>query len=294
MIDDVEVTSAGEIIILDRVLRTVRVFDEDGSFLYSLPGYGQGPGEMELPIALALVTEDLLYVFDQVNLIHRYQRRGGQFVFADRVRLDASPVDACLNDGEVVIHTRTGSSADVLRAVQSDGGFRLSFAVPYRYTLASRAYEAMSRGRIACSGGLAILAFDLRNGIEAYRVDSGTLAWHARFEGLAMTRVIESKEGRKIETGVFNEPGAHWLSRLSGGTGTPLLVQYAYVTNHDYRERTGVTRIDTYAVDPQTGEGEFWGSSIDPLLYVSNEHAVFLRQDPYPQVIVASLPPLGH
>ena len=61
---DIVIGANGDIHILERSDRTIRVFDRDGLFLRSIGGEGDGPGEFRRPLHMAL-SEDSLLVFER-------------------------------------------------------------------------------------------------------------------------------------------------------------------------------------------------------------------------------------
>ena len=291
---DAAITGAGEVLILDRIRTDVRVFSVTGDYLYTLGGQGEGPGELQVPEALVLEPGGDLLVVDQAQLIHRFARRGDRLEYRDRTRFEGEPRDACRAADDLVIHgLRSGAEQNVLHRTAADGRPEFGFAVPYRYA-PSLAYEMLSRGQVACgvdAGGWVVIAYRLRNAIEAYDIVDGELVWNARIDGLRPTEVRERRGGREVGTGIFgDEPALHFLERVAGGNGVPVFVQYSYSLREDILNRTGRHTVETYVLDPGTGEGEYWGDSIPPLLAVSDEYAVFYRNDPYPQVRVARIP----
>jgi hypothetical protein len=66
-IGDVEIDERGNVYVLDRLAAAVQVFDEDGTFLQTLGRRGQGPGELENPVALGWGPEGHLWVVDPGN-----------------------------------------------------------------------------------------------------------------------------------------------------------------------------------------------------------------------------------
>ena len=139
------------------------------------------------------------------------------------------------------------------------GGWRLelSFAIPYRYS-PGLVYEMLSRGQLACGGDgdSVVIAYRLRNAIEAYDIADGALLWHARIDGLQPSEVRERHERRAVGTGIFDSDAVHFLNRVAGGGGVPVFVQYSYHLREDALNETGRHTIETWALDPATGDGD--------------------------------------
>lgn len=229
---DAAVTEAGEVLILDRIRTVVRAFSVTGDYLYTLGGQGEGPGELQVPEALVLEPGGGLLVVDQAQLVHRFARRGDRFGYEDRGRFEGEPRDACRAGDDLIIHgMRSGAGQRVLHRTPAGQRPALSFAVPYRYS-PSLVYEMLSRGQVACGadgGGWIVIAYRLRNALEAYDIMTGELLWTARIDGLQPTDVREGRGGREVGTGIFgDEPALHFLERVAGGNGVPVFVQYSY------------------------------------------------------------------
>ncbi|WP_425153943.1 hypothetical protein [Candidatus Palauibacter sp.] len=291
---DAAITAADEVLILDRIQTNVRVFSATGEYLYTLGGQGEGPGELQVPEALVLEPGGDLLVADQAQLIHRFARRGDRFEYYDRSRFEGEPRDACWVGDDLIVHgMRSGAGQQILHRTATGRQPELSFAVPYRYA-PSLVYEMLSRGQVACgveNGGWVVIAYRLRNAIEAYDIVDGELLWNARIDGLRPTEARERRGGRSVTTGIFGDERAlHFLRRVAGGNGVPVFVQYSYSLREDILNQTGHHTVETYVLDPETGEGEYWGDSIPSLLTVTDEYAVSYRNDPYPRVRVARIP----
>ena len=292
---DAAVTDAGEVLILDRIQTNVRVFSVTGDYLYTLGGQGEGPGELRVPEALVLEPGGDLLVADQAQLIHRFVRRGDRFEYHDRSRFEGEPRDACWVGDDLIVHgMRSGAGQQILHRMPAGPRSELGFAVPYRYS-PSLVYEMLYRGQVACGvdgAGWVVIAYRLRNAMDAYDIAGGELLWHARIEGLRPTEVREGRGGREVGTGIFgDEPALHSLGRVAGGNGVPVFVQYSYSLREDILNRTGHHTVETYVLDPETGEGEYWGDSLPSMLAVTDEFVVFSWNAPYPRVEVARIGP---
>ena len=295
---DAAVTDAGEVLILDRIQAVVRVFTATGEYLYTLGGQGEGPGELQVPEAVLISPEGDLVVVDQAQLIHRFTKRGGRFEFEDRRRFAAVAYDGCLAGEDLVLHAmRSGRHSEILYREARGDAPELRFAVPYRYSRAL-VYETVSRGQVACErsgpsgvGGIAVIAYRERNGIEGYDAGDGRLIWQSRIEEFRPAEIREETTGdRRVRRGIFDNDALHFLDRITGGNGLPVLVQYQFHLSEDLRVGTGRYTIETWALDPETGEGESWGDSLPSMLAVTDEYVVFSYDEPYPRVEVARIP----
>jgi hypothetical protein len=77
----VAVDDSGRIYILDRRGSHVKVFEDDGTFLRTIGGSGQGPGEFLNPIAMFLTADRELVIEDFVNRKLSYFTLDGEHLF---------------------------------------------------------------------------------------------------------------------------------------------------------------------------------------------------------------------
>lgn len=75
----IDVDSDGNIYILDRKDKKVKIFDSAGKFLRKFGKDGQGPGEMNLPITIQIISNDELVVSDALNQRLMFYSLEGEF-----------------------------------------------------------------------------------------------------------------------------------------------------------------------------------------------------------------------
>lgn len=126
-----EVDDAGRIYVLDADAAEVRVFGPDGTHLRSFGRRGQGPGELEQPLALAVDTGGRVWVVDPGNQRYTLFDTTGALVTGMR-RFTAGHVapwpGAILDDGRIV-DVDLGPEGAVL-TVHGPGGETLDTIVP--------------------------------------------------------------------------------------------------------------------------------------------------------------------
>ena len=69
------VSSKGNIYVADMMNHVVQVFDAEGTFLFRFGGMGQGPGTTTSPMAVAIDTEDNVYVAS-ASVVSLFDARG--------------------------------------------------------------------------------------------------------------------------------------------------------------------------------------------------------------------------
>jgi hypothetical protein len=75
----IDVDRNGNIYILDRVDKKVKIFDSEGKFLRKFGRDGQGPGEMNVPITIQIISNDELVVSDALNQRLMFYSLEGEF-----------------------------------------------------------------------------------------------------------------------------------------------------------------------------------------------------------------------
>ena len=99
----VAASPSGDIFVLERGNRRIQMFDHDGTFLASLGGPGQGPGELQFPVAIG-IAGDRLVVHDGMNARLSFWTLDGTHVedHVPSTRFPASGFEA-LPDGSLMI-----------------------------------------------------------------------------------------------------------------------------------------------------------------------------------------------
>lgn len=150
---DLEVDEEGRLYVLESDAGEVRVFGPDGTHLRSFGRRGQGPGELQRPVALAWGPGDRLWVVDTGN--HRYSVFDTTGVLVDEKRRfadgqvapwpgtvvkDGRVVDVDLRGGRIyTIHGPDGTVQDTVSVpgfespsfVHTTESSRLSVGVPF-------------------------------------------------------------------------------------------------------------------------------------------------------------------
>jgi hypothetical protein len=287
----------GSLAVLDRQVRVIRVYDTRGQHVQTAGGGGEGPGELDAPMALLKASSTALWVVDGAQMIHRFSVDGGGLAFRDRIAVGAFPRDACVaGDESIVLHV-PGQMADaeennVLYRLNAAGETVGRFAAPYRYTHFLAAGR-MRQGMVACADdNIVLLAFQAQNRLDAYRISDGALLWHATVDGLRIPAVRETElpDGRRaLHVDARRQPVTHTLLGVSGGAGLPVLIQYARFAREDLINNRQVYAVDTFIVDPLSGHGTYLGDNLPQVLVLEEHRIALLHPEPYPRVEVARL-----
>lgn len=294
---DAHFLSDGSLAVLDGQADSVRVFDPQGNHRYSIGGAGEGPGELDFPVALVSPVDDELWIIDGAQMIHRFRQSDEGLVFENRVRVDGFPRDGCSGDGWIVLNVPSYApgrrQAEILHLFDETATLQGSFAAPYRYTR-RLVFDRMTRGSVACGDDRVILGFESLNRLDAYRAGDGRLLWHSSFEGIHMPPIQERMrpDGRRAIRSELPEGGPiHSLLGVAGGDETPLIVQYARRTAQDIRDRIDRYTVESFVVDPGTGEGSYLGEDLLQVLAMNDSQLAVVEVEPYPRIKVVELGP---
>lgn len=290
-VSDAEFLEDGALAVVDRQASLVRIFEPDGVYRTTLGGFGEGPGEMNVPLALLAPGPGSLWVVDGPEGLHRFREDAGAWEFQDRVRMVGSRYhsDACASDSTVVVHGKANPEGQLLYALGGSEGRERPFAAPYRYGDPFVVTE-VAQGRLACADGLVLLAYERINRVDAWAVGSGDPVRQTTFEGVRMPPIRELPERGGVGLAPQGLTIFHGLLGVTGGKGSPVVVQYARRTAQDLAEgREDRYDIDTYVLDPLTGQGLYVGDEVPRVLAVRGDRLALLFPTPYPRVEIARL-----
>lgn len=296
MVWDAEFLDDESLAVLDRQASLVRLFALDGSYRSTIGGLGEGPGELNVPLALVLPAPESLWIVDGPLGIHRFRWSSGQWQFEDRIETQGRTYfrDACASAGSVVVHASAGPDGKLLAALDDEGSVARGFAAPYRYH-DRFVVDEVTRGRVTCSpSGSVIMAYERLGRVDAYDGTTGDLVWHTSFEDVRPPPIRERMTPRGLGVGldVRDLPSYHLLLGVAGGGDAPIIVQYAHRTAENVAAgRADLYDIDTYVLDPRSGHGVYAGDDVPQVLAVRGDHLALLYPSPYPVVEIARLGP---
>jgi hypothetical protein len=172
VVADVGTDSRGRVLVLDVAERRLAVFSPQGTLIQSLGRVGSGPGEFQVPVALAVDMRDRVYVLDPA--------RGGLLVFdaaGERLRwtgdlpLRLNATDIC-TIGERLFALGAQDGRLIHEISPNDGRVLRSLAADTAGTDPTMAH-LRSTGHLACGPGDAI-TFLPSNLPEVLRFSAGS------------------------------------------------------------------------------------------------------------------------
>ncbi len=297
---DVAVIGEGRVAVLDQMASRVALFDFDGERAGGFGGPGEGPGELDLPIALLVRDSTEIQVLDAVGRLHRFtEGDDGAWAFEERIELSGFPRAACAEPGRdrTVVHIPAVAPSDadlvaqgVLRLHDADGAHVRSFGTPYRYEQPLVA-NRMRRGQVVCTpGGQVLLALEGSNRVAAWAMADGEELWNAAIEGVEVPRLREMTlaDGRPA---VGQDPRGtaryHGLLTAVGMGGGRALLQYTRFHWGDDLEAPRSEAIESWIVEVATGAGGWVGEALPRVGAIQGDVVVLLHEDPWPRLEVA-------
>lgn len=297
---DVAVIGEGRVAVLDQMASRVELFDLEGRSIGGFGGSGEGPGELDFPIALLVPDSTEIQVLDGVGRLHRFtEGEEGEWVFAARIDLVGFPHDACVEPGggRSVLHIPAVAPSDaalaaqgVLRLHDRDGALLRSFGTPYRYDqplVSSR----MRRGQVVCTAaGHTLLALEGTNRVAVWETGEGTELWNGVLDGVDVPRLRETTlaDGRPA---VGQDPRG--LARFHGllaavplGEDRALLQYTRFVWDDDLGTGRAEAR-ESWIIDAATGAGGLVSETLPRVGALGGALVVFVHEDPYPRIEVA-------
>jgi hypothetical protein len=283
------VLSGGRVYVLDVQAQDVRVFSTAGAHLATFGGPGEGPGELFRPKALTHRPDsETVWVADEGRRLSQFSFNDEAPRFDGTVKVDTGVTDVCFTAGTLVVHG--------LLVVEERGPLqRLTTAGEVTTVFGHQAYGSPShslntlfnmRTKIACSRRSPLIFYGTNLGeLRAHQAD-GELVWIT-----ALTDFIWP-DARELRDGRYSMVRQARLNKLVGLTVLPdesseaLLVQVSL--QEPGRETGGTwyeeTRLDSYLIDPLTGEGGYVGSDL-PLVVAARPGVVAtLTDDGYPRI----------
>jgi len=288
LVGDVAAHVDGRMFVLDVLMNRVSVFARDGRKLGSFGGPGRGPGEIDVPAALAVDTRGRVYVLDRGNVrINVYEGQEGDLAPVAPLPLDFNAEDLCLADGRLyalgerngmLIHELSPNTGGVVRSFAPDAAAREPVM-----------RGARSNGYLGCADGRNELVFlpTLLPEVRRHDTRTGALLGTDTIPGYRAVRIRRlgggvAFEGPKdgphhVGAGVIPINTSHWL------------VQTAFA-RPGAQSLHELESVRSYLVSPRTGVQEVKGAH-PRLVSARGRRAFRTDTDPYPLVEVVDLRP---
>jgi len=288
LVGDVAAHEDGRIFVLDVLLNRVLVFARDGGKLGSFGGPGRGPGEIDVPAALAVDTRGRVYVLDRGNArISVYEGQEGDLAPVAPLPLDFNAEDLCLADGRLyALGERNGM---LIHELSPNTGAPVRSFAPDAAAREPVMRGARSNGYLGCADGRDDIVFlpILLPEVRRYDVRTGALVGTDTIPGYRAVRI------RRLGGGVAFEGPRDGPHHVGAGV-IPInagqwLVQTAFA-RPGAQSLHELESVRSYLLSPRDGVHEVTGEH--PRLVSARGRTAFRADtDPHPLVEVVDLRP---
>lgn len=279
--------SRGQVIVVDRRVEDVRLFDAQGKFLQQLGRKGQGPGEFRAPHSLLVTSSDEVWIVDMQRRLTVFAPSPDGYALARTIPVDFGIRSMCMLGNDLVVNGVAIGDPYVIRVLDSQARAIRSFGKLYSSPSALLNLQ-FAEGKVACDAAndIIVYASSASGGeIRAYRRD-GQSVWRVVVEDLKSNIIID--EGRAVS--VSGSPdGAHALVSLNLIPGIGVVVQYGHRTLDQMAAKEQPTNITTVIIDPRTGAAAVSPTALPRLGAVSGTRAIAFFEDPAPRLEIREL-----
>ena len=287
-IASVGTTPQGTVVVVDRKMQDVRLFDSGGRFLQRLGRPGQGPGEFRAPHSLLVTPNGEIWVADMQRRLTVFAPSVDGYRLARTVPTEIGIRTMCFLGDELVVNGISLSDPYAIRVLDESARPIRAFGRIYQSPNAFVNYQ-FTEGLVACdsSNDIIVYASPATVGeVRAYRRD-GRAVWRTVLEDVR-THVISETEGGGVK--VERSPnGAHSLVSLNVVPGVGILLQYGLRTAAQMAAKEPVGEILTIVLDPKTGAATLSSAWWPRLGAVSGNRAFALFDDLAPRIEIREL-----
>jgi hypothetical protein len=289
-VKDIAVGESGVIYILDSRNNEVKVFNKDGIYLTSFGGPGEGPEEFMEPQGIEISDDGVIFVADRHRKVSIVSEKDQLFDFESSIVLEYAPESMCVAGKYIYIQGIQSEKPGSIQVLDYNGNSEGSIGNLYK-TDNKAVQQILSNGPISCDlfGGYILQQFTIMPLVYSYSM-TGKLLWVTRIADFYPMSVYEEKneEGKpsiRFSPGKESFDHLRVLERI--GETSYYVVQVARVAS---RSAPGQSKeydeLHAYIINGETGKGNYLGSEIPLIYYVSSSRIYAGENSPFPQVHV--------
>jgi len=293
VIESIEITEAGEILVLDSKDNKLKAYSIDGRLISDFGRTGDGPGEFRRPEVMVLAVENHVIVADRFNKIHRYRYHDQVFEYVDSITLDYVPVDMCALSDKLIVrgirHSKKGfESVTILHSYSLENlGHVNSFGRSY-HSKNGLIINQLSDGPIACdiTTNSIIAMFEYLPFIYSYN-ENGNIKWIAELEDFRALSITENYSGS-----VTFSPGKDGVKEVGKSiikiTDSLMILQTRAEVNESVYYKS-------YVFNSNDGTGKYIGQDVPRIYDITGEYIVSESPSELPsfqvfkQIIISSI-----
>lgn len=284
---DIKEDPEGNIYVLDAQYNEVRVYNDEGTFLYAIGSPGEGPGELGSPSSLEVDPSGRVIVADRFQGIKIFDRKGETHTFSTTLPLSGEVNEVCVQDDILHLHSFDGLNVNAINRYSISGDSLDSFGEVYS-AMSPLVRRFLGRTQIACMDSKIIYAPNYLPVIYGYSHE-GDRQWTAKISNFKTPEVEEDVDetGSRVSFNVFAKPHDQVI-RAVPFHQDQVIVQVASFTPKSLNTTKGerYEALRTYLMSAQTGKAIFIGDTVPEINTVTESRIYIRRTYPYPQISV--------
>lgn len=288
---DATVNVVGEILVLDKSLGTVRVFDEGGTFVTEFSGADQS--RLASPDAIESASNTDVIVADRSvshQRIKMFARDGASYRLVRTIPVDLTPEDVCVMGDYLYVRGVEPQKLDspLVHKYSLRGPYVASFGAAY--TSHNQIVRVqMSKGRIACSpdAGVIIAVSERLPFIHGYAPD-GKLLWVSKIADFLSPRIVEGVDDKGSYFNISRRRAFDFPAGVVPLTDGQVLIQVARV--HPGGQDS---ELHSYVLDSRTGVALYVGPSLPRVIAVRWPRLFGVETKPYAKLVEHKLASSG-
>jgi hypothetical protein len=286
-IEDVVIDSFNRVYILDVSRQQIRVFNENGDYISTIGGRGEGPGEFQFASSMAIYGDELLIVNNGYRL-EVYDISSKKIEFVETVQLEKRIHSICISGDQLYLHSFEPLSPDDMLENENYIQTIHAYSIPsyeHRFSFGQSYIHddfavigRLTAGSLGCndSSSTVIFTFDRMPVIHGYSSVDGELLWKNRIDGLNFHRIIETRVGDGRSNLSYRIPETNIVDMLSPSITIIDEYEIFQVIRTNLPE-LGVDRtveVFTFQMNSSNGQALYIGNAIPELVTFSNNFIV--------------------
>lgn len=291
------IDSRGFMYVMDRGNHRVQVFDEQGQYVRTLGAEGQGPGELQDPMSIA-IAGDTVVVIDPANArLNHWSTLDGEYLGAaplqERSLMATGLADGAMVGAFVIFHREPEFWRERVYARVAVDGTELARYTIFRALPSVSVSIPYSTPRVAASsGGDVYISRSDRYQVLAFDAD-GDPRWALRTTWPTPEipqEVFDNTIERLRERQPDYEPRDEWPVRMpaignvvADGNGNLYVFPYVFSPRDPYTGRPAGDAPDEFAVDVYSPDGELLSAAVMSVMgwrAASGDYVYSLGLDP--------------
>lgn len=278
MIDDMDITTSGEMFLLDKRRSMLIHFDSSGSYTGRIGRKGRGPGEFMNAQQVRVYNDSLLLVSDLTKIelfdIYSQTKHIRTVNMQHGVSSICSVGDTLFTFSNQFLHHRqinSNSVEEIIHAYKIKSFDHLySFGKSYKSSYPD-IVQRLTAGNISCDeySGTVFFLFQFVPVMHAYSAENGNLKWSIRFDDLFLPKVKTelNDDGIRFSYSTHDATNDYFLHPVSINDQY-LLLQIS----RSFQDKNEDDFIASFIIDSATGKGTYVSNDLPHIMAVSGQY----------------------